>query len=328
MQVSPSPEGPYGVDGGESFQLTSPDVSQLKSLPAQQTATPEHVDKMTERHGWFRDQLIVIEAALWGRWPYWMATVLNRRLGPLPEWSIPQIPFATISGSGTLDHPNEAIRRMVGTADEAKKRVFDTFGRALRTGGYLGDLFRWWLYAFGSPTVTERPALSDEAKVAMYSGLNLGWLLGHPGDWGAELCLEFLGPDRRGGWFPTPITIVQMMTKMMFVDVTADTRPLSVHDPCVGTGVMLLCASNYSLNLSGQDINQTMCLACEFNAWLFVPWLVYGKGAVRELRTPETSPEANSESAPAPSPRAKGDPSGVNLVLQKDEAQGHLFGGS
>ena len=314
-----------------AFTLTSPGrVGPPPTAPL--TATPEHVDHMTKDHGWFRQQLMLIEAALWGRWPYWLATVLNRRLGPLPEWAIPQIDFGSIAGPRQLDHPDPELRRMAGTADEARKQTFKAFGDALQTGGYLGDLFRWWLYAFGSPTVPQRPALSDHAKVAMYSGLNLGWLLGHPGDWGAELCLEFLGTDRRGGWFPTPITVTDMMVRMTMTQDVVDTRAMSVHDPCVGTGVMLLCASNHSLNLSGQDINQTMCLACEFNAWLFVPWLVYGQGAVRELRghppAPPRPTPAGPTGPPPSSPRKQERRDAVRVAHHPQETQGRLFGDS
>jgi len=265
----------------------------MKGSPASVCATPEHVDKMTTEHGWFKYQLQLIESAIWGRWPYWIATVMNRRLGPLPDWSIPQLPFSDLGGNSKLVHPNESFRNMAGTASQAKKKTLDVFGRALRTGGHISDLFRWWLYAFGSETVRERPELSDEAKVAMYSDLNLGWMLCHPGDWAAAICLELAGTNSHTGWFPTPLNITKMMTQILFDGHEGDTRALSVHDPCVGTGVMLLCASNYSLCLSGQDVNQTMCLGCEFNAWLFVPWLVYGRGSVPELR-PKIVEDASS----------------------------------
>lgn len=315
--------------GLPAFELTPQDQAVRVYPAAAKTATPDHVDEMTQRHGWFREQLMVIESALWGRWSYWIATVLNRRLGPLPEWSIPQLPFGPIRGSSTLAHSNDAIREMVGTRDSARKHVFKVFGEGLQSGAYLGDLFRWWLYAFGSPRVMEQPRLDDRAKVAMYSGLNLGWLLGHPGDWAAELCLEFLGPNKRGGWFPTPITIVELMVQMTFTDEGADYRAKSVNDPCVGTGVMLLCASNYSLNLSGQDVNETMCLACEFNAWLFVPWLVYGKQAVRELRDEPVAHSDAVESSPS-SPTGDLETADEHLTsseitLRPDERQGSLF---
>lgn len=314
----PSPLPPPGGQAISSsgFKLTSPNEPKVQRGVV---ATPNHVDQMTERHGWFREPLMVIEAALWGRWPYWVATVLNHRLGPLPEWAIPQIPFGPISGGSRIAHSNPKIVEMVETAEEAKKRVFKAFGDALRTGDNLSDLLAWWLYAFGSPTVTEQPKLTDEGKVAMYSGLNLGWLLGHPGDWGAILCLEFLGPDRRGGWFPTPINVAKMMTEMTLGVGDGDKRTLSVNDPCVGTGVFLLCASNYSLNLSGQDINRTMCLACEFNGWLFVPWLVYGQHSVRELRPQTPSPQPTLETN---SPQA---PPKVRVTQDRGEQQGCLF---
>lgn len=314
-----------------AFELTSPDQKARPRSAATTIATPEHVDEMTKHHGWFRDQLMIIESALWGRWSYWMATVLNGRLGPLPEWEIPQLPFGPIRGSSTINHPNAEIREMVGTRDSARANVFKVFGEALQSGGYIGDLFRWWLYAFGSSTVREKPELSDRSKVAMYSGLNLGWLLGHPGDWGAELCLEFLGPNKRGGWFPTPITVVELMVKMTFADDEEDYRAKSVCDPCVGTGVMLLSASNYSLNLSGQDVNQTMCLACEFNAWLFVPWLVYGKQAVRELRDEvKADSDVGSSEVLLPTPAEQSTAEAdigdrAEITLRPDQQQGSLF---
>src|SRR5690606_5788524 len=49
-----------------------------------------HVDERTQYRGWFQRPLWLIEASLWGRWPYWMAICLNGTIGDDP---IPQIPF-------------------------------------------------------------------------------------------------------------------------------------------------------------------------------------------------------------------------------------------
>jgi hypothetical protein len=63
-----------------------------------------------------------------------------------------------------------------------------------------------------------------------------------------------------------------MMAQITFGD--SDNRLKSVNEPCVGTGRMLLYASNYSLILSGQDINLTCVKATLVNGYLYAPWMV------------------------------------------------------
>lgn len=46
---------------------------------------------------------------------------------------------------------------------------------------------------------------------------------------------------------------------------------------------MLLAASNFSVNLSGCDIDQTMVDACAINMALFAPWAVYLPASARSL---------------------------------------------
>ena len=47
-----------------------------------------------------------------------------------------------------------------------------------------------------------------------------------------------------------------------------------VMEPCLGTGRMLLHASNYSLRLHGMDIDQTVLTAALVNGALYAPWMV------------------------------------------------------
>ena len=53
-----------------------------------------------------------------------------------------------------------------------------------------------------------------------------------------------------------------------------DARTKTVMDPCVGTGRMLLAASNHSYRLYGCDINPTVIKATLINGFLYAPWLV------------------------------------------------------
>lgn len=53
-----------------------------------------------------------------------------------------------------------------------------------------------------------------------------------------------------------------------------DARRLSVCDPCLGTGRMLLHASNHSLFLFGQDIDAFVLRIALFNGAMYAPWMV------------------------------------------------------
>jgi hypothetical protein len=48
-----------------------------------------------------------------------------------------------------------------------------------------------------------------------------------------------------------------------------------VNDPCVGSGCMLLHASNFSMNLWEQDIDRLAIAMCKINGALYAPWLAF-----------------------------------------------------
>ncbi len=260
--------------------------------------TYSHVDKMTESRGWFRLQLWTIEGMLNGRWPYWLAICLNRTIGKLPEWSIPQIKFnAHFQGSQPTpalksqllqSEKGKAMLAMVGSPADANKHIISVFEKCLRRSGYLQQLIDWWLWGFGSARVKERPKIDEEAAIILYSEFEIHRLIGNPADWGAQIGSTFLERSKKGtGWFPTPAHIANMMAKMTIGD--DDCRTKSVMDPCVGTGIFLLEASNYSLNLYGVDIDPLICSLCEFAGWLYVPWMVCGnKSMIKEFKEEET----------------------------------------
>jgi hypothetical protein len=65
-----------------------------------------------------------------------------------------------------------------------------------------------------------------------------------------------------------------------------DPRTLSIADPCVGSGRMLLHGSTFSLRLSGQDVDPLAVAMCKVNGALYAPWMafplpasVFGAGA-------------------------------------------------
>ena len=54
-----------------------------------------------------------------------------------------------------------------------------------------------------------------------------------------------------------------------------DPRTAMVLDPCVGTGRMLLHASNFSLSLWGIDVDPTCVAITRINGALYAPWISF-----------------------------------------------------
>jgi hypothetical protein len=62
-----------------------------------------------------------------------------------------------------------------------------------------------------------------------------------------------------------------MMAQMQ---MTVTYKIMTVCDPCVATGSMLLAASNYRPRLFGHDIDLNMVKMCTLNGFIFMPWLI------------------------------------------------------
>jgi type I restriction-modification system DNA methylase subunit len=75
------------------------------------------------------------------------------------------------------------------------------------------------------------------------------------------------------GFFPTPHEVVECMSQMAFSGADQHLAKFqTVNDCCVGTGRMLLHASNHSLRLSGADIDGLVLEICKINLALYAPW--------------------------------------------------------
>lgn len=265
--------------------------------PKRERPTYAHVDNMTKNHGWFQRQLWTIESMCYGRWPYWLGICMQNSIGELPEWAIPQIPFEMCGAGGPpafenpcpwgYDKPRDPkLLEMMGTRADAKYNIEKTFEFCYGRGDYLTALIEWWLFAFGSHNVTERPRLHEQSAVEMYHKLELHRLLAHPGDWAAHLGCEYYSKSAksRSGWFPTPMLVCRLMAEMTYHDA-GDMRCMTCNDPCIGTGATILPVSNYCLRICGQDIDVTMVRLCEWQAWMYIPWMVYGnQKMIREFR--------------------------------------------
>ncbi|MHA1170282.1 MAG: N-6 DNA methylase, partial [Candidatus Hodarchaeales archaeon] len=138
----------------------------------------------------------------------------------------------------------------------------------------LEHFIDWLLWGFNSGD--NFPNISEKTDDYWYRTFNLGLFYLEPADQWGELASEYLGRNNKLGFFSTPGNVVEMMVKMNFgSEPQHKHKALSVLDPCCGTGIMLLYASNYSLNLYGIDISPLLVKICKVNAFTYVPWMVY-----------------------------------------------------
>jgi hypothetical protein len=96
-----------------------------------------------------------------------------------------------------------------------------------------------------------------------------------------------------------------------------DPRVISVADPCVGSGRMLLHASNRSLRLYGQDVDPLAVVMCKINGSLYAPWLAFPLPA--SILGTDVEPPPTSLPVPEPPPE------GVRIYRVDDRGQGLLF---
>lgn len=146
-------------------------------------------------------------------------------------------------------------------------------------GGSLGfgwrafeRLISWIGFALG--VAAELPDCPESVHEKLYRHLDLSsWLLA-PSDYLGAIAAEKHGK----GWnvhafFPTPHPVCEVMASMQLAG--ADNRASSVLDCCVGSGRMLLHASNHSLYLYAQDIDPLMIQMTKINGAMYAPWLLF-----------------------------------------------------
>lgn len=211
--------------------------------------------------GWLLAYVIEIQRvhpAIPDRYGYYFRTLDAGRLLDEP---IPQIEFSSefdrdvIHGKKELEKWESIISYSFG--------VWDGFR-------ILVDWLAWSLGVAGEP-----PPLADELHEKLYRGVNIGhWLL-TPSDYlGSYLSERKAKGFNPMAFFPTPHHLVELITRLTFSE-NIDNRSKTVEDCAVGTGRMLLHASNYSLRLYGQDIDPLVVKICKINGALFAPWLAF-----------------------------------------------------
>jgi hypothetical protein len=217
------------------------------------------------QHGWMVNALLELDAMTWQRWDYWARTMMEQRVLDEP---IPEIWFHTDS---------DRIDKSIGY-----KHLEDCLNLIPNHGSWQGwgswqyvDYFLdWLLYGFGYSRQKELPSDPsgcEGASARLYQMFNLGIFMANPYDYWGDLLAE----NKHGkhlGFYPTPHSVAELMTRMTFINGQEPTS--KTCDPCLGTGRLLLHASNYSLRLYGADINPTVIKVSLINGYLFAPWLV------------------------------------------------------
>ncbi len=135
----------------------------------------------------------------------------------------------------------------------------------LKGGHALDELLKYVLHMLGHPRYHQPPSKHFDFDLEKALTLHRDLF----GDYYSEEMSH--GLRSQTGYFPTPMSICNLIA-----DMTLDRCDLlnSVHDPCVGSGRMLMAASNRSLFLSGIDVNP-VCVRMTFvNGYLFAPQLV------------------------------------------------------
>lgn len=210
------------------------------------------------QHGWLLPYLLHADDCLWQRWNHWFDTAsAGKLIGPIPniEWQ-----------------RNAAATKMLERSLSCVTKYGDW--RGWNSWSAFNYFLDWLLFGFGHSGHRQLPEEKDEhqgASERLYQIFNLETLLAYPHDYFGDLLAEN-HHGRHVGFFPTPMEICQLMAMMNFGD--GDSRTKTVCDPCVGTGRMLLVASNYSYRLYGADINPTVIKATLVNGYLYAPWLV------------------------------------------------------
>lgn len=209
-----------------------------------------HMERLEDSQGTFgswRSRLFDLsDRWRWLGWMYFTKT--------LPQTPYPKIHFVD-------DH------------DQRAKKLIESCLPFHEVG--LDHLLQFLLHMIGHPQYQKLPSVIQPHHVRHWiSHFDLDVAISLERDLFGDYLAEEMGKHHRDGtgFFATPISVAVMIAEMTLS--TADLLS-SVMDPCVGTGRLLMVASNHSLCLFGQDINATCVRATLVNAALFAPQILF-----------------------------------------------------
>lgn len=265
--------------------------------------------KPWEYNGWLRAYVILLHGnsrfACEDRWGYFMRTFEAEKI--LDE-QIPQIDFTDYHGRG------EGLKQI-----EQAVRLFENKGHGWNS---MSDFVKW--LAWGLGVSNEKPDEPEDLLEQLYRSFNLEPLLTHPSDYIGAFLEDFRGRSKKWtGFFLTPHSLVEMMVRMT-MDENQDHRFETICEPAVGTGRMLLHASNYLLRMFGQDIDPTCIAITKINGALYAPWITW---PFPESFFPVDVTHVPPPPAALPTFTAPAEPQSQpeRTPIRVDDAQGSLF---
>ena len=217
----------------------------------------EELRSTKNNKGWLLPYLLKLDQIFFGRWEYWFNVI---EIDEIPKGPIPQIPFKA------AEEYNERL---------VQKNIKECLDRgSLKLSDSLGMFVDWIMWGLGKGD--QFPRISAELDDFWYRTFNMGLFYKEPADHWGMIAMERIGKNNGQGFFPTPANVVKMMTEMTLAGQSQEKlKRSSVMDPCCGTGIMLLYASNHSLNLFGNDISLLLVKMAKINAFIYIPWLAY-----------------------------------------------------
>ena len=217
----------------------------------------DEIRSTRDRKGWLLPYLLKLDEMFFGRWDYWFNIIESDKI---PKVEIPQIPFKAAE---------EYTERLV------QKNIRKCLDRGSREHSYsLGLFIDWIMWGLGKED--EFPRVSETLDDFWYRTFNLGLFYKEPADHFGMIAMESMGKGNGHGFFPTPASVVKMMTRMTFAGHSPEKQKReSMMDPCCGTGIMFLYASNHTLNIQGNDISPLLVKMAKINAFIYIPWLAY-----------------------------------------------------
>lgn len=213
--------------------------------------------------GWLFPYLLMGSSLFDKRWDWWLSCIdKNELIGKIPRIGF----FHSVHESpvqDTLKNLENCVKHLVSK------------GYGSNSLNYFVD---WILWGLGGRFSEQPIKLDEKASRWLYENFQLGLLQKAPFDYWGYLASEEKG---NGKWrnptafFPTPHSVVSMTIKMLLADVKE--QNFSLCDPCAGTGIILMEASNYTVDLYAQEIDLTICKMLEVNAFLYMPSVVVPK---------------------------------------------------
>ncbi len=293
-------------------QADYPACPDINAYVLEHGRTPKLGDPVPPWHyrGWllYDVQLCDAHPSMPGRWDHYFRTI---EAGHLLNEPIPRIEFT--------ECPPPDGRKMLEKClnlIEQREYTWEAF-----------NVFVEW-FAWGLAVSNQLPRLEERTNEALYRTFNLEPLLLHPHDYLGEI----LSDRRSGGWnphafFPTPSTVVEMMVQVLLgggghQEEGEAAKPKTLEkilDPAVGTGRMLLHASNFSYCLYGCDIDSLAIMICKVNAACYAPWMAFPfSEEILGIQLPPPPP------APLPIPEEHKPKHGETLFRCDDRGQGLL----